>query len=152
MKQPAPPPPIFVKVVEIKQKNHIFQCFARWLGLLIFQPCWFKRNITCKLKVSIRRGFWKIVDFWFSENSQEIVYSRVWKGAVLCFESWHLGTLHHLSYGINSKSNQMQRNIMLKNNNTNAKIVSIFPPWWNSLWRGDGAYLTKRFSPQCINK
>ena len=107
MKQPAPPPPIFVKVVEIKQKNHIFQCFARWLGLLIFQPCWFKRNITCKLKVSIRRGFWKIVDFWFSENSQEIVYSRVWKGAELCFESWHQCTLHHFSYGINSKRTQM---------------------------------------------
>ena len=38
-KQLAPPPPIFVKVVEITQKNHIFQCFAPWFALLNFQPC-----------------------------------------------------------------------------------------------------------------
>ena len=26
------------------------------------------------------------------------------------------------------------------------------PPRWNPPWRGEGAYPTKRFSPQCINK
>ena len=36
----CPPLPAFVKVVlEIIQKNQIFQCFAPWRALLIFQPC-----------------------------------------------------------------------------------------------------------------
>ena len=116
-KQTVPPTPILVKVVEIIQKNNIFQCFARWFALLIFQHCWFKRNITCWIKVSIQRGFWKI--------PKKIVYSRVRKGAVMYFESWHLCTLHHLSYRINSKSSQMQRNIMPINDNSNAKIVCL---------------------------
>ena len=38
IKQRTPPPPVFVKVVEIKQKSQIFQCFTPWFTLLIFQP------------------------------------------------------------------------------------------------------------------
>ena len=87
-KQPVPPPPGFVKVVEIIQKNHIFQCF------------------------------WKI--------PKKIVYSRVRKGAGLCFESWHLCKLNHVSYGINSKSTRMQRYIMPKNDNSNAKMYVYY--------------------------
>ena len=52
-------------------------------------------------------------------------FSKVEKGAVMYFESRHLCTLNHLSYGINSKSTQMQRNIMPKNDNSNAKIVCL---------------------------
>ena len=37
-KQPTPPRPVFVKVVEIIQNNQIFQCFVPW-SPLIFQPC-----------------------------------------------------------------------------------------------------------------
>ena len=32
------------------------------------------------------------------------------------------------------------------------KRNAISPPWWNPPWCGEGAYLTKTFSPQCINK
>ena len=32
------------------------------------------------------------------------------------------------------------------------KRNAISPPWWNPPWRDEGAYLTKTFSPQCINK
>ena len=46
-RKPPPLPSVFVKVVEIIQKNHTFQCFAPCFTLLIFQPCWFKRNIAC---------------------------------------------------------------------------------------------------------
>ena len=35
----ATPPPVFVEAVEIIQKNQIFQCFAPWFALWIFQPC-----------------------------------------------------------------------------------------------------------------
>ena len=66
-----------------------------------------------------------MVDWWFSENSQQIVYSRVRKGAVLCFESRRLCTLHYLSYGINGKNTQTQRSIMPKNDNSNAKTVCL---------------------------
>ena len=38
-KQPVPPSPVFVKVVEIIQKNQILQFFALWFALLIFQSC-----------------------------------------------------------------------------------------------------------------
>ena len=44
----------------------------------------------------------------------------------MCFESCHLCTLHHLPNGINSKSTQMQRNIMPENDHNNAKTVSFF--------------------------
>ena len=65
----------------------------------------------------------------FLKNSQEnCLLARVRKGAVLDFESWHLFTLYHLSYGINIKSTQMQRNIMPKNDNSNAKIVCLLLP------------------------
>ena len=30
--------------------------------------------------------------------------------------------------------------------------TALFPPRWNRPWRGEWAYLTKRFSHQCINK
>ena len=32
------------------------------------------------------------------------------------------------------------------------KRDAISPPWWNLPWRGEGACLTKTFSPQGINK
>ena len=55
-KQPTPPLPVFAKVFEIKQKNHIFQCFAPWFSPPDFSTllchC-FSRNITCSLKVTI---------------------------------------------------------------------------------------------------
>ena len=35
---------------------------------------------------------------------------------------------------------------------TEWKRNAISPPWWNPPWRGEGAYLTKTFSPQCVNK
>ena len=47
-------------------------------------------------------------------KKKKFFFTRVPEGAVLCVESWHLCTLYHLSYGINSKSTQMQRNIMPK--------------------------------------
>ena len=31
-------------------------------------------------------------------------------------------------------------------------LYQVCPPRWNPPWRGEGAYRTKRFSPQCINK
>ena len=38
IKQHIPPPPTFVKVTEVIQnKKKIFQCFAQWFALLIFQ-------------------------------------------------------------------------------------------------------------------
>ena len=80
IKQPAPPSPAFVKVVEIIQKRSDFPLFCPMIcppDFLTLLWHWFKRNITCYLKVTIQRGFWKIVDLWFFENSQEIFYSRV---------------------------------------------------------------------------
>ena len=42
IKQPAPPPPVFVvhpKLLKSYKKDQIFHCFALWFGLLIFQHC-----------------------------------------------------------------------------------------------------------------
>ena len=49
-----------------------------------------------------------MVDLKFFENCREIVFLTVRQGAVLCFESLLLCTLHHLTCGINSKSTEIQ--------------------------------------------
>ena len=101
--------------------NQIFQCFFPWLALLIFQPyCGIDlREYHLLAKINHPKRFlknsWFVIFGEFSRNF--LLKSSIRCSAVL------LSTLHRLACGINSKSTEVESNIMPKSDNSNARIL-----------------------------